>query len=207
MSYSKTNPRFCHSCRLVKSQCICSLFHKYDFPVKIWLKQDTKERSQKNNTGYWVTQLLENCEFHDDSNEFPLDWVQTLSHFPDDFGVLFPSEDAVELDSDSWGLRKHLIILDSTWNRAQSQLIGQDCLKNIQKFKLSGEDGQFLIRKPPVSGALSTIEAANSSFLRIFSSNTKDFPMDAFSHKVQKILDHRISVWDKQLKLLKSRNF
>lgn len=207
MSYSKTNPRFCHSCRLVQSHCICSLFHKYDFPVKIWLKQDTKERSQKNNTGYWVTQLLENCEFHDDSNEFPLEWIQTLSRSPGDFGVLFPSEDAVELDSETWGLRKHLIVLDSTWNRAQSQLIGQDCLKSLQKFKLSGEEGQFLIRKPPVSGALSTIEAVNSSFSRILGSQPKDSPLDAFSQTVQIILEHRISLWTTQLKYLKSRNF
>ena len=193
MSYSLSNPRFCHECRLVKSECICHLLQKIDFSLKVWIWQDQKEKKRKNNTGFWLTKLLEQVEFSDENDEFPSTWVTQILENPSSFALLFPHEGSLAVDSTWDHSIKNLIVLDTTWDKARSIVQKTPVLTQIQAFHLENLSGQFTIRKAPFDGAVSTIE----SVAHFFQTSQLDSNLN---NKVDTLISHRLKSWESHLK-------
>lgn len=141
--------------------------------VKVWLKQDVKEKFQKNNTGFWATQMLENIEFDDQENEFPTKWLDSFRAEPQKFGILFPNENSEPLSRETWGGRTHLVVIDATWKRAKASFNALNQDVKLASYHLEGCQGVFEARKAPFEGAMSTIEALAKALL--FLENLEEF--------------------------------
>lgn len=192
MSYSPTNPRFCHQCRLAKRECACHLMQKFELPIKIWLWQDPKEKKRKNNTGFWLTCLLTHLEFSDDNDEIPLEWIHVIKQNLDCFAVLFPTSESQSVSQEVAQSVKNLIVLDTTWDKARSVVQRNPILSQIQTLHLEGLRGQFDIRKPPFLGAVSTVESV-AHFFRLANLSSQ------LDMTVQKVIEHRLKSWQMQL--------
>lgn len=196
MSFSKTNPRFCQNCRLAQTECICSQFNRFQNSTKVWLKQDIKEKFQKNNTGFWATQMLENIEFDDQENEFPSEWVDLFQAEPQNYGVLFPNEHSQPLSRDTWGERTHLVVIDATWKRAKASFNALNQDVSVTSYHLEECEGLFEARKAPFEGAISTIEALGEALLILEN-------LEEFQENVHNLVLSQNLKWKSRLKFPK----
>lgn len=164
--------------------------------VKLWLKQDVKEKFQKNNTGFWATQMLENMEFDDKENEFPSEWVDSFQAEPQNYGVLFPNEQSLPLSRHTWGERTHLVVIDATWKRAKASFNALNQEVRVSSYHLEDCQGLFEARKAPFDGAMSTIEAIGKA-LSILEN------LEKFEENVHNMVLSQNLKWKSRLKLPK----
>ena len=110
-----------------------------------------------------------------------------------DAGLLFPSNDSIELEKLSPDQRpSQLVVIDGTWAQAKSLHRALPQLQSLPCYRLApAQPGQYRIRLEPTDQSLSTVEAtvAALSALEPETSNL-DQLLDAFELMIQKQLDH-----------------
>ena len=137
--------------------------------------QHPSEIKQSKGTVSLLQQSLTQCEVligEDFSENEAL--TTLLSHYADNIALLFPSEDAIEINFPkeiiskiSYKAKKYditdvqcIVILDGTWKKAYKMFMVNPCLHQIKHFVLpEGIESQYHIRKTKKNNALSSLEA------------------------------------------------
>lgn len=157
----------CSNCERPVRVCLCSVISKVNCPFDVIILQHPKEVGVYNNTAKLLSLAVNNVEVFVGES-----WVDLGSlgvQATDSCFLVFPGEGAISsVEQNLIGLqmknpepRVKLILLDGTWRQAKRMFRENKWLDSIPK--ISFENGKYLsnytIRKEPVEGFLSTLEA------------------------------------------------
>lgn len=153
--------KFCYQCWKAGDLCLCQDIVQVDNPLEIGLVFHPRERKNPINTGRLAFLSLKNTwaatgvEF-DQIKEYQ----SAMSKYqPGEVGVLYPSQDAVDL-SEAPSELKCLIVVDGTWNEAKKMIHRTPSLKSLPHYAFTPEkESNYRIRKEPAPHCVSTIEA------------------------------------------------
>lgn len=145
----------CSRCQRPSSLCLCALIPALDSRTQVLILQHSSEASHALNTARLAALGLRNAElrvgerFEDDCDAARLSYL------------LFPGEDAIPLGSLADAAQPvHLIVPDGTWRKARKILHVNPWLAELPRVALpEGLSSRYRLRKAPMPGALSTIEA------------------------------------------------
>lgn len=157
----------CSNCERPVRVCLCSVISKVNCPFDVIILQHPKEVGVYNNTVKLLSLAVNNVEVFVGEiwGELGSLGVQAT----DSCFLVFPGEDAItssEQDLISSKMMSSepnikLILLDGTWRQAKRMFRENKWLDSIPK--ISFENGKYIsnyiIRKEPVEGFLSTLEA------------------------------------------------
>ncbi|MBK3867682.1 DTW domain-containing protein [Pseudomonas stutzeri] len=149
-----SRPR-CPRCLRPSSLCLCTLIPALDNRTQILILQHSSEASHALNTARLAALGLRNAElrvgecFEDDADGTRPSYL------------LFPGEDAVPLGNLVGTVQPvRLIVPDGTWRKARKILHVNPWLAALPRVALpAGLTSRYRLRKAPMPGALSTIEA------------------------------------------------
>ena len=144
----------CPRCQRPSSHCLCSLIPSLDSSTQVLILQHPIETAHALNTARLVALGLRNAQLR-------VGEVVTLPVDERDNYLLFPGVDAIALESLAGGERPlRLIVPDGTWRKARRLLHLNPELAALPRVSLpAGLVSRYRLRKAPVPGALSTIEA------------------------------------------------
>jgi DTW domain-containing protein len=158
----------CIKCFRPIGVCLCSAVLEIDCPYSILVLQHTKEVAVYNNTVSLMGLCLKELKVFVGERWEGLASIG-LSELDNCF-LIFPGKDAVAISNEkaSFVLNKNqksskvtFILIDGTWRQAKRMFRENKWLEGIPKF--SFDSGVYLsnytIRKEPVDGFLSTLEA------------------------------------------------
>lgn len=149
-----SRPR-CSRCQRPSSLCLCALIPTLNSRTQVLILQHSSEASHALNTARLAALGLRNAElrvgecFEDDSDAARPSYL------------LFPGEGAVPLGSLAGAAQPvRLIVPDGTWRKARKILHVNPWLAGLPRVALpEGLSSRYRLRKAPMPGALSTIEA------------------------------------------------
>lgn len=144
----------CPRCQRPSSHCLCSLIPSLDSSTQVLILQHPSETAHALNTARLAALGLRNAQLR-------VGEVVTLPVDERDNYLLFPGVDATPLESLASGERPlRLIVPDGTWRKARRLLHLNPELAALPRVSLpAGLVSRYRLRKAPVPGALSTIEA------------------------------------------------
>lgn len=144
----------CPRCQRPSSHCLCSLIPSLDSSTQVLILQHPSETAHALNTARLAALGLRNAQLR-------VGEVVTLPVDERDNYLLFPGVDATPLESWASGERPlRLIVPDGTWRKARRLLHLNPELAALPRVSLpAGLVSRYRLRKAPVPGALSTIEA------------------------------------------------
>ncbi|MCQ4280038.1 DTW domain-containing protein [Pseudomonas stutzeri] len=144
----------CPRCQRPSSHCLCSLIPSLDSSTEVLILQHPSETAHALNTARLAALGLRNAQLR-------VGEVVTLPVDERDNYLLFPGVDATPLESLASGARPlRLIVPDGTWRKARRLLHLNPELAALPRVSLpAGLVSRYRLRKAPVPGALSTIEA------------------------------------------------
>lgn len=144
----------CPRCQRPSSHCLCSLIPSLDSSTQVLILQHPSETAHALNTARLAALGLRNAQLR-------VGEVVTLPVDERDNYLLFPGVDAIALESLAGGERPlRLIVPDGTWRKARRLLHLNPELAALPRVSLpAGLVSRYRLRKAPVPGALSTIEA------------------------------------------------
>lgn len=147
----------CPRCERPLGHCLCALIPHLDNRTRVLLLQHPSEVGHALNTARLVALGLINAELRVGEDFANLD----LSGW--DAWLLFPGESAVPLDdlaARPVDKPRLLVVPDGTWRKARKLLHLNPNLATLPRVVLpEGLTSRYRLRKAPVEGALSTIEA------------------------------------------------
>ena len=149
-----SRPR-CSRCQRPSSLCLCALIPALDSRTQVLILQHSSEASHALNTARLAALGLRNAE------------LRVGERFEDDCDaarpsyLLLPGEDAIPLGSLADAAQPvRLIVPDGTWRKARKILHVNPWLAELPRVALpEGLSSRYRLRKAPMPGALSTIEA------------------------------------------------
>ncbi|WP_418644040.1 tRNA-uridine aminocarboxypropyltransferase [Stutzerimonas kunmingensis] len=149
-----SRPR-CSRCQRPSSLCLCALIPALDSRTQVLILQHSSEASHALNTARLAALGLRNAE------------LRVGERFEDDCDaarpsyLLFPGEGAMPLGSRADAAQPvRLIVPDGTWRKARKILHVNPWLAELPRVTLpEGLSSRYRLRKAPMPGALSTIEA------------------------------------------------
>ncbi len=120
MSPRKYGRARCGGCGLHEPLCICAELPRVDVETGVVVVQQIRERFKPTNTGKLVPQVLRNAWLvHYGFRDRAFD-TSRLDDPETDYWILFPSEDAIDLDevpAPTPGRRRTFVVLDGTWHQ------------------------------------------------------------------------------------------
>jgi len=146
----------CPRCQRPSSHCLCALIPSLASRTQVLILQHPSETGHALNTARLVALGLTNAELRvgESFDDLPVE------DGTDSF-LLFPGDDALplmELAMRAEPLR--LIVPDGTWRKARKLLYLNPRLATLPRVALpAGMMSRYRLRKAPVPGALSTLEA------------------------------------------------
>lgn len=149
-----SRPR-CPRCQRPLTLCLCPLIPALESRTRVLVLQHSSEASHALNTARLAVLGLRNAQlrigerFADESSSDELTCV------------LFPGEEAVPISTFADADRPvRLIVPDGTWRKARKILHVNPWLAGLPRVSLpDGLSSRYRLRKAPMPGALSTIEA------------------------------------------------
>ncbi|MBT8768954.1 tRNA-uridine aminocarboxypropyltransferase [Metapseudomonas boanensis] len=149
----------CPRCLRPETHCLCPLIPCLSSRTRVLVLQHPSEVGHALNTARLATMGLENAELR--VGEVFEDLQGVLSDPNYRACLLFPGEDASPLAEVSSDLRPMLLIVpDGTWRKARKLLHLNPALADLPRVTLpSNLQSRYRLRKAPMAGALSTIEA------------------------------------------------
>ena len=144
----------CPRCQGPSSHCLCSLIPSLDSSTQVLILQHPSETAHALNTARLAALGLRKAQLR-------VGEVVKLPVDERDNYLLFPGVDATPLESLASGERPlRLIVPDGTWRKARRLLHLNPELAALPRVSLpAGLVSRYRLRKAPVPGALSTIEA------------------------------------------------
>ena len=144
----------CPRCQRPSSHCLCSLIPSLDSSTQVLILQHPSETAHALNTARLGALGVRKAQLR-------VGEVVKLPVDERDNYLLFPGVDATPLESLASGERPlRLIVPDGTWRKARRLLHLNPELAALPRVSLpAGLVSRYRLRKAPVPGALSTIEA------------------------------------------------
>lgn len=182
---------YCQQCHRPEKACICAFSVHINNHIHVVILQHPSEIKQSKGTVSLLHQSLMHCEVivgenFTDNNIF----TTLLSYYGDNIALLFPSEDAIEINFSSHNRasitaetcdNKHIeciIILDGTWKKAYKMFMVNPCLHKVKHLVLpEGIESLYHIRKTKKNNALSSLEACCYALARLEDNEKKYQPM------------------------------
>ncbi|MDD1793016.1 DTW domain-containing protein [Enterovibrio sp. ZSDZ42] len=160
---NKKASRYCEHCGKANKACICHFISRIDSEVPVIVLQHPSEVNQPIGTARILSLSLPNCVLfvgEDFSEHAELNAM--LAQDNTDFALLYPSDNATSVSC--WQAVSHktrgIILLDGTWRKAFKMYQLSRNLHDLPAVKLDDiSEGNYRIRKSPVEGGLSTVEA------------------------------------------------
>ena len=144
----------CPRCARPASHCLCSLIPTMESRVPVLILQHPSEASHALNTARLAVLGLSNAELL-------VGETFEASLFPPGSYLLFPGDDAAPAESlRGSGRIERLVVPDGTWRKARKLLHLNPHLAALPRVSLPvGLVSRYRVRKAPMPGALSTLEA------------------------------------------------
>jgi len=153
-----SRPR-CSRCARPSSHCLCALIPRLSSRTRVLILQHPAEASHALNTARLAALALDNGELRVGERFPDLEAEAKRSDYRS--CLLFPGEQAMplaELAGDGRPLQ--LIVPDGTWRKARRILHVNPALAALPRVALpDGLVSRYRLRKAPMAGALSTLEA------------------------------------------------
>ncbi|MFM6928154.1 MAG: tRNA-uridine aminocarboxypropyltransferase [Bdellovibrio sp.] len=150
----------CPICFLHRQRCICDSIPKHDLKTRVSLIIHAKELKRTTNTGRLALHALVNSEMYvrGQSTE-RLDLSSLLVPSYESY-VLFPSDDAVNLEDIKPQKPIQLIVTDGNWRQASKLNTRHPELSHLPRVKIGAANtARYHLRKEHFSEGLSTLEA------------------------------------------------
>ena len=130
----------CPICAASRAQCLCDVVPRIELNTKICLVIHRSELKRSSNTGLLAVRALVNSEMRiRGEGREPLDLKDLLTPRYRTF-LLYPSDDAVELDKELVAKEPtpiQLIVPDGTWRQASKVHSRHHELEDVQRVKIS----------------------------------------------------------------------
>lgn len=179
-----SRPR-CSRCQRPSSLCLCALIPALDSRTQVLILQHFSETSHALNTARLAALGLHNAELRE-GERFEDDSDGALPSY-----LLFPGEDTVPIESLAGTTQPvRLIVPDGTWRKARKILHVNPWLATLPRVALpEGLSSRYRLRKAPMPGALSTIEAIVAALDVLESPNTFDELLRPFDALIEGQID------------------
>lgn len=148
----------CPTCKFLDAECICAFVKPVDNQTNIIVLQHKSEQQHAKNTVRLAKLMYNNINVivGDSAADFEIIDSLPLSTT----ALLFPSDNAENLDSAKVSKLTHLIILDGTWKKASKLLFMLPTLQSFRKVSFSRiPKNQYRLRKANREDSLSSLEA------------------------------------------------
>jgi DTW domain-containing protein YfiP len=148
----------CPRCCRPLSHCLCALIPSLHSRTHVLILQHPSEVKHALNTARLAALGLLNAELQVGER---FEDLQAWLHRPGyQSCLLFPGEGALPLDECAAGQPVQLVVPDGTWRKASKLLHVNPALAALPRVTLpAGAASRYRLRKAPMAGALSTIEA------------------------------------------------
>lgn len=185
----------CPECFLHRSLCICDSIPLMETQTRLCLVIHTKELKRTTNTGRLAIMALKNSEMRvrgEDRDGLDLSDLLTSTYRT----VLFyPSDEAVELDSDFVQQDKRpmqLIVPDGNWRQASKVHYRHHELKDIPRVKISSPNqAVHHLRAETTLEGMATLEAIAQAFRIIEGPEVGDQLQGLYNLKLERTLRGR----------------
>lgn len=150
----------CTCCRRPPGHCICHLLPQISARTQVLVVQHPDEHKHALNTARLLVAGLVNAELVV-AEQLDADWCARLMDPQWHTELLFPGTDTPVLQAGGHAQRpRRLVLLDGTWRKARKLLYLNPVLQQLPRVALpAGLLSRYRLRKAPMAGALSTIEA------------------------------------------------
>lgn len=162
----------CNKCEYPSDNCLCEYLTPATHQTRIIILQHPSEVKNAKSTVRLLNLISKNVTIIIGESE--QDFAEVKQHIMSDkssFAVLFPSDEAIDLDnieSTQTLSLNNLIVIDGTWKKAKKVLMLNPWLNDITKVSFGQElNSEYQIRSTSVNGGLSTIEAVAHSLNKI----------------------------------------
>ena len=176
----------CPRCQRPSSHCLCALIPSLASRTQVLILQHPSETGHALNTARLVALGLTNAELRvgESFDDLPVE------DGTDSF-LLFPGDDALplmELAMRAEPLR--LIVPDGTWRKARKLLYLNPRLATLPRVALpAGMMSRYRLRKAPVPGALSTLEAIVTALNTLEGAGRFDPLLRPFEALIEALID------------------
>lgn len=179
----------CPTCRMHLQRCICHLIPKIDLKTKLSLIIHHRELQRTTNTGSLAVHALVNSEMYiRGKDREPLDLSSILSSDYESY-VLYPSEEALDLESLNPSKPVHLIVSDGNWRQAGKLHRRHPELGHLQRVKISEKNlAKYHMRKEHFQDGFSTLEAIAIALGSLEGDHVKAILMDLYQAKLRATL-------------------
>ena len=155
---SKVRPR-CPRCRRPVELCLCHLLPALCPHTRVVVIQHPDERKHALNTARLLVAGLHNARLVI-AEQLPPEWREQLADPGWHTRLLFPGPNVPVLDPGADSRPQCLVLLDGTWRKARKILYLNPVLQDLPHVALPpGLQSRYRVRKAPMEGALSTVEA------------------------------------------------
>lgn len=188
----------CNRCQYPINHCLCSTICSIEHNTRVVILQHPSEVKNAKNTVRLLNLMSDNISLHigESSDDFePL--KQEIKVNPEQYALLFPSPQAINLDHNSEQLQdvKHLIVIDGTWKKAKKILFENPWLEQVLKVSFDQvQPSQYQIRATKIEGGLSTIEAVACALQYIEQTDPEPFitALNGLKHSFTKSMPEHV---------------
>jgi len=173
-------------------RCICHHIPKLDLKTKLSLIVHHRELKRTTNTGRLAIQALVNSKMYiRGENRNPLDLSPLLSNDYESY-ILYPAEDAVDLESLKPTKHVHLIVSDGNWRQAGKLHRRHPELRHLTRVRISEKNlGKHHLRSEHFADGFSTLEAIAIAMGSLEGLAVKACLMDLYQAKLEATLEGR----------------
>jgi len=146
----------CQQCLRPKSVCYCHTVMKVSNHWPVSILQHPQESKHAIGTARIAELSLSHCQLEVGER---LDTGRTVLELPQTV-LIYPGDDAAELDSLVGSSPKTLLFLDASWRKSHRMLMESPELQSLPKISLRPDQvSRYRIRKSSTTDSLSTLEA------------------------------------------------
>ncbi len=156
----------CSQCDFLESRCLCAYLFPIENQTTLIILQHPSETDHALNTVRLMKKTFQKIiVITDEKFSLNSQFMELYKNFKESMGLLFlsPSSLPIENYSDRKLSSKitHLVLLDGTWKKAKKIFHLSPELHSLPNYALkSQQKSQYRLRKSPIAGALSTLEAS-----------------------------------------------
>lgn len=182
----------CPMCFLHRSRCICDFIPKHDLKTRVSLIIHAKELKRTTNTGRLALHALVNSGMYVRGKQTErLDLTSLLDPNYETY-VLFPSEDAINLEDINPQKPVQLIVTDGNWRQASKLNTRHPELSHLPRVKIGAANtAQYHLRKEHFSEGLATLEAIALALRIVEGESVGDSLLALYNRKLTATLQGR----------------
>jgi DTW domain-containing protein YfiP len=182
----------CLVCFMHLERCICSSIPKLSLRTKLSLIIHHRELKRTTNTGRLAIQALTNSQMYIRGlDKQALDLTNILSDSYETY-ILYPSDDAIDIESLKPNKPVHLIVADGNWRQAGKLHRRHSELSHIKKVKISQANlATIHLRNEHMKEGYSTLEAIALAIGIFEGEKVRDELLNLYQVKLQATLKGR----------------